>query len=71
MKDILLSGAVGRLTCILVFAARGQVTQTDLSPVLQQAANRRAEYVDTFKDLMAVETNTTELFDRNGKTDTR
>ena len=38
-------------------------------PILQQAASRRADYVETFKDLTAVETKTTELFDKNGKTE--
>ncbi len=55
------------IVCCLAFTASGQVEQSDLAAVLQQAANRRQEYVETFKNLTATETKTTELFDKNGK----
>jgi hypothetical protein len=48
----------------LIFLAPAQ-TQGELEIVLEQAGNRRVEYVETFKDLTAVETKITELFGRN------
>jgi hypothetical protein len=55
------------LICSLAFASLAQVGQSDLTAVLQQASNRRQEYIETFKDLTAAETKTTELFDKSGK----
>src|SRR5262245_52445191 len=50
----------------LAFLALPQV-QAGLTKVLEQTDKRRQEYVETFKDLTAIETKLTELFDRNGK----
>jgi hypothetical protein len=63
MKTIVLS------VCLLAgaTAALGQ----DLQAILRQADVRRQEYVDAFKSLTAVETQVTELFDRNGAVETR
>ncbi len=41
---------------------------TELQDVLRQADRRRAEYVETFKSLTAVETRLTQLFDKRGRT---
>jgi hypothetical protein len=67
MSKVLLSASAWLMVCSLGLNALGQVAQSDLAAVLLQAANRRQEYVDTFKNLTAVETKTTELFDKNGK----
>jgi len=44
---------------------------TGLQDVLRQADRRRADYVETFKSLTAVETRLTEIFDRNGLVERR
>lgn len=67
MSKVLLAASTSLIACSLALTAPGQVAQSDLAAVLQQAANRRQEYVETFKNLTAVETKTTELFDKNGK----
>lgn len=51
----------------VAYGAYGQ-TQAELERILQQADARRKAYVDTFKDLTAVETKVTELIDKDGKT---
>jgi hypothetical protein len=67
MSKVLLCASAGLIICSLAFTAPGQVAQSDLAAVLLQAANRRQEYVETFENLTAVETKTTELFDKKGK----
>jgi uncharacterized protein YihD (DUF1040 family) len=67
MGKVLLAASACLIACSLALTTPGQVAQSDLAAVLLQAANRRQEYVDTFKDLTAVETKTTELFDKSGK----
>jgi hypothetical protein len=67
MRSIFLSVTATLIICVLTFAGLGQVVPNDLTAILTTAASRRQEYVDTFKDLTAVETKTTELFDKNGK----
>jgi len=66
MSKVLLSASASLLICCLAFTALGQTAQSNLAAVLLQAAIRRQEYVDTFKNLTAVETKTTELIDKNG-----
>jgi len=62
-------------SCLIAFClaitAAPQIAQSDLAAILQTAASRRQEYVETFKDLTAVETKTTEIIDKNGKTEKR
>ena len=41
--------------------------QPDLDALIRQADARRQEYIDAFKDLIAVETRLTELFDKDGR----
>jgi hypothetical protein len=67
MSKVLLSASASLLVCCFAFPAPGQVPQSELAAVLRQAADRRQEYVETFKNLTAAETKTTELFDKNGK----
>ncbi|HET9132373.1 MAG TPA: hypothetical protein VFO86_15565, partial [Terriglobia bacterium] len=67
MRNLFLSATAVLIVCILAFTVCGQVAPGDLTAILQQAASRRQEYMDTFKDLTAVETKKTELFDKNGK----
>jgi hypothetical protein len=62
------------ISCLLIccfafpFLAKKQDPRAELTNVLQQATRQRQEYVDLFKDLTAVETKTTELIDKDGKT---
>jgi len=67
MSKVLLAASACLTACSLAFTAHGQVAQRDLAAVLQNAGERRQEYVETFKNLTAVEAKTTELFDKNGK----
>jgi hypothetical protein len=67
MSKALLCVSACLIACSLAFTAHGQVAQRDLAVVLQNAGDRRQEYVETFKNLTAVEAKTTELFDKNGK----
>jgi hypothetical protein len=71
MRTVLLSVTAALTIGIFAFTGRGQVALNDLTAILTNAANRRQEYVDTFKDLTAIETKTTELFDKNGKVENR
>src|SRR6185503_12116153 len=41
--------------------------QQDLSRIVQEAVKQRLRYVESFKDLTATETKTTEIIDKNGK----
>ena len=45
--------------------------QQDLSKVMQEAVKQRQRYVESFKDLTAAETKTTEIVDKNGKIEDR
>jgi hypothetical protein len=67
MSKVLLAASACLTACSLAFSAHAQVAQSDLAAVLQNAGDRRQEYVETFKNLTAVEAKTTELFDKNGK----
>jgi len=57
------------IACCLVSPSAAQVAVMDLASILQKAAYRRVEYVEAFKNITAVETKTTEIFDKNGKPD--
>src|SRR5262245_35886808 len=43
--------------------------RSELDEILRQADARRQDYVDVYKNVTAVETQLTELFDKNGKVD--
>jgi hypothetical protein len=47
------------------------VAQTDVDRLLQHAATSRRQYSDTFKDLTAVETRTSEVLNKDGTIDKR
>ena len=51
--------------CSLALGAFAQ--QSDLGDLLSRGDARRQEYVEAFKDLIAVETRLTEIIDRNGR----
>ena len=53
--------------CAVAMSAASQTPRNELESVLQQADTRRKEYVETFKDVTAVETRVTEIFDKNGR----
>ena len=56
------------LVCLLVTASLPEArAQIDLEDTLRQADKRRQEYVESFRDLTAVETRVTEIFDENGR----
>ena len=55
------------MPCLFVQAA----LQQDLSRVMQEAVKQRQRYVESFKDLTAAETKTTEIIDKNGKVEDR
>jgi hypothetical protein len=51
--------------CSLALGALAQ--QSDLGNLLSRGDARRQEYVEAFKNLIAVETRLTEIIDRNGR----
>jgi hypothetical protein len=69
MNKPLLVGSACLLAYGLALTALPQDAPFELDRVLERAATRRQEYVDTFKDLTAVETRTTEIIEKNGKTE--
>jgi hypothetical protein len=58
------------LLAAAVLAAQSQAP-AGLDTVLQQAEAQRAAYVETFRNVTATETRVTELFDEQGRVDTR
>jgi hypothetical protein len=57
---------------LLIFTFLAQATpQSELPRVLQEAQKERLRYVESFKDLTAVETKTTEIIDKDGKVEER
>jgi len=69
MRRLILIAFACFIVCCVAFSSAAQVAVADLESILQKAAYRRVEYVETFKNLTAVETRTTEVFDKNGKLD--
>src|SRR5688572_20637996 len=69
MNKHLLVGLTYALTSCLALTALSQIAPSELNLVMLQAEARREEYVETFKGHTAVETSTTEIIDKNGKTE--
>ena len=67
----MIKGATALLIGATVAAASAQAPDTRLEAVLRQAEARRLEYREAFKDLTAVETRVTELFDSHAEVEKR
>jgi hypothetical protein len=60
------------LVCLIATATAPHArAQIELEDILRQADKRRQEYVESFRDLTAVETRVTEIFDENGRIEKR
>ena len=71
MNKPLLVGLTCLLASCLALTAISQIAPSEVAYVLERGATSRQKYVETFKDLTAVETSTTEIIDKNGKTEKR
>jgi hypothetical protein len=56
---------------LTIFVLAQTSSQPDLTSVLREAVRQRTRFVESFKDLTAVETKTTEIIDKAGKVEDR
>ena len=63
-RRLVMNAILNAVFCSLAFGALAQ--QSDLGNLLSRGDARRQEYVEAFKNLIAVETRLTEIIDRNG-----
>jgi hypothetical protein len=66
-----LAASICFLAASLPYSFAQAALQEDLSRVMQEAVKQRQRYVESFKDLTAVETKTTEIVGKNGKVEDR